>query len=56
MLISLQGDVGGKSIVERYPGTVIKVRTKSEAVVKDIDTWKDYRKECRIKESRKIVH
>ena len=55
MLLSLQGDVGGKSIIERDPGNVVKVRTKSEAVVKDIDTWKDYKKECRIKENRKIV-
>jgi len=55
MLISLQGDVGGKSIVERYPGNVVKVLTKSEAVVKDIDTWKDYKKECRIKNNRGIV-
>jgi molybdenum cofactor cytidylyltransferase len=55
MLLSLQGDVGGKSIIERDPGNVIKVRTKSEAVIKDIDTWKDYKKECRIKKNRKIV-
>lgn len=55
MLLSLQGDVGGKSIVERYPGNVVKVLTKSEAVVKDIDTWKDYKKECRIKNNRGIV-
>jgi CTP:molybdopterin cytidylyltransferase MocA len=55
MLLSLQGDVGGKSIIERDPGNVVKVRTKSEAVIKDIDTWKDYKKECRIKKNRKIV-
>jgi len=55
MLLSLQGDVGGKSIIERDPGNVVKVRTKSEAVIKDIDTWKDYKKECRIKKNRRIV-
>jgi molybdenum cofactor cytidylyltransferase len=55
MLLSLQGDVGGKSIVERDPGNVAKVRTRSEAVIKDIDTWKDYKKECRIKENGEIV-
>jgi len=55
MLLSLQGDVGGKSIIERDPGNVIRVQTKSEAVVKDIDTWKDYKKECRIKKNREII-
>ena len=48
-LLSLRGDVGGKSILERDPGKVVEVRTKSEAVVKDIDTWKDYPKGFRIK-------
>jgi molybdenum cofactor cytidylyltransferase len=48
-LLSLRGDVGGKSIIERYPGSVVEVRTKSEAVVKDIDTWKDYQKEYKIR-------
>jgi CTP:molybdopterin cytidylyltransferase MocA len=48
-LLSLRGDVGGKSIVERYPGNVLEVRTESEAVLMDIDTWKDYKKQFRIK-------
>jgi molybdenum cofactor cytidylyltransferase len=41
-LLKLQGDVGGKSIIERYPEDVRIVHVKSEGVVKDIDTWKDY--------------
>ena len=48
-LLSLRGDVGGKSIVERHAGNVFEVRTESEAVLMDIDTWKDYKKEFRMK-------
>jgi len=48
-LLSLRGDVGGKSIVERHAGTVFEVRTESKAVVMDIDTWKDYEKEFRMR-------
>ena len=41
-LLQLKGDVGGRSIIERHPKEVRVVRTKSEGVVKDIDTWEDY--------------
>ena len=43
-LLRLKGDVGGKSIIEKHPKEVWTVRVKSEGVVKDIDTWRDYRK------------
>ena len=48
-LLKLKGDVGGRSIIEKYPEEVWLVRVKSEGVTKDIDTWKDYRKEFRVK-------
>jgi molybdenum cofactor cytidylyltransferase len=46
-LLNLKGDVGGKSILERYPKDVIIVPVKSEGVVKDINTWQDYKKSSR---------
>lgn len=48
-LLKLRGDVGGKSIIKIYSGSIIEVRTRSEAVVKDIDTWKGYKKEFKMK-------
>lgn len=47
-LLRLKGDVGGKSIVEKHPGKVCIVPVKSEGVIRDIDTWMDYRKELRM--------
>jgi len=44
-LLNLQGDVGGKSIVERHPQEVRAIRVKSIGVVTDVDTWQDYKKE-----------
>ncbi|NWF91276.1 MAG: molybdenum cofactor cytidylyltransferase [Syntrophaceae bacterium] len=38
----LRGDVGGRSIIERYSEEVWTLPVKSEGVVKDIDTRKDY--------------
>jgi len=46
--LRLKGDVGGKSIVEKHPGKVCIVPVKSEGVIRDIDTWMDYRKELRM--------
>jgi molybdenum cofactor cytidylyltransferase len=43
-LLSLKGDVGGRSIIERHPEDVRRVPVKSAGVVKDIDTWQDYKK------------
>jgi molybdenum cofactor cytidylyltransferase len=43
-LLKLKGDAGGRSIIEKYPEEVWLVRVRSEGVIKDIDTWKEYRK------------
>jgi len=43
-LLNLKGDVGGRSIIEKHPEDVRVVPLKSESVVKDVDTWHDYRK------------
>ena len=43
-LLQLKEDVGGKSIIERHPEEVRLVQIRSEGVIKDIDTWKDYKK------------
>jgi molybdenum cofactor cytidylyltransferase len=48
-LLNLKGDVGGRSIIERHPGDIRVVPIKSIGVVKDIDTWQDYRRELRMK-------
>jgi molybdenum cofactor cytidylyltransferase len=42
-LLNLRGDVGGRSVLERYPKDVFIVPVKSEGVVKDINTWQDYK-------------
>ena len=41
-LLKLKGDVGGRSIIEKYPDDVWEVPVKSEAVIMDMDTWRDY--------------
>jgi molybdenum cofactor cytidylyltransferase len=48
-LLNLKGDVGGRSVIERHPGDSRVVPIKSIGVVKDIDTWQDYRRELRMK-------
>jgi molybdenum cofactor cytidylyltransferase len=48
-LLNLKGDVGGRSILERHPQDVRRISIKSEGVVKDIDTWQDYRRALRMK-------
>lgn len=40
----VRGDTGGRSIIENHPDEVVRVRTRSEAVVRDIDTWGEYEK------------
>ncbi len=47
-LLRLKGDVGGRSIVEKHPEDVWIVRVRSKGVVKDIDTWKDYKRQLRV--------
>jgi molybdenum cofactor cytidylyltransferase len=41
-LMRLRGDTGGRSIIETHPGEVVRVRTRSEAVIRDMDTWGEY--------------
>ncbi len=41
-LSKLKGDMGGRSIIEKYPEEVCWVRVKSAGVTKDIDTREDY--------------
>ena len=43
-LMKLRGDTGGKSILQKYPGKVKRIRVRSEGVTKDIDTQEEYRK------------
>jgi len=47
-LLDLKGDVGGRSIIERHPEDVRLVPVKSIGVVKDVDTWQDYKNQLRI--------
>jgi molybdenum cofactor cytidylyltransferase len=47
-LSDLQGDVGGRFIVERHPDDVRLVPVKSRGVVIDIDTWEDYKNQLRV--------
>jgi molybdenum cofactor cytidylyltransferase len=44
-LMKLRGDKGGRSIIESHPQKIIKVQTRSESVVRDMDTWEEYRKQ-----------
>jgi len=43
-LLRLKGDVGGRSVIQKYSNSVIEIRVRSEGVVKDIDTREDYQK------------
>ena len=52
-LLRLKGDKGGRSVLERHPEKVVLVRTRSEGVVKDLDTWKDYQKACKMRKRLK---
>jgi len=47
-LLRLKGDVGGRSIIERHPEDVRLVPVKSIGVVKDVDTWQDYKNQVRV--------
>ena len=44
-LMKIKGDMGGRSIIKRYPEDIWKVYVRSGGVVKDIDIWKDYKRE-----------
>ena len=42
-LMGMQGDTGGRSILENYPEEIFRFRTGSEGVIRDIDTRRQYR-------------
>lgn len=46
-LLKLKGDVGGRSIIEKHPDDVWEVSVKSGAVIRDIDTLQEYKKELK---------
>ncbi len=43
-LLALEGDVGGKEIVENHPEDVLEVEVFSPEVLIDIDSWEDYQR------------
>jgi molybdenum cofactor cytidylyltransferase len=46
-LLNLKGDVGGRFVIEKHPEDVRLVPVKSVGVVKDVDTWQDYKYQLR---------
>jgi len=48
-LLRLRGDEGGKTIIMKHPEDVRMIPVKSEGVLRDIDTWRDYKKELRMR-------
>ena len=43
-LLGMRGDRGGRSILETHPEDILRIRTRSEGVIRDIDTGREYRK------------
>ena len=41
-LLKLRGDTGGKPILLKYSKQIKTIPVRSEGVIKDIDTWRDY--------------
>ncbi|AGK95487.1 molybdenum cofactor cytidylyltransferase [Clostridium pasteurianum] len=41
-LTQLQGDTGGKKIINAHKESIIFVEVKKEEVLMDVDTWEDY--------------
>ena len=48
-LLRLRGDAGGKTIIMKHPEDVHIIPVKSEGVIRDIDTWRNYKKELRMR-------
>ncbi len=46
-LLGLRGDQGGKSTIKRHPKEVRLIPVRSEGVLRDIDTWSEYKKEVK---------
>lgn len=47
-LLRLRKDVGARFLLQKHSESVLEVRTKSEGVLLDMDTWKDYQKRLRL--------
>lgn len=47
-LLNLEGDLGGRSVIERHPEDVRVVPVRSMGVVRDVDTWQDYKYPSRV--------
>lgn len=47
-LLNLKGDLGGRSVIERHPEDVRVVPVRSMGVVRDVDTWQDYKYPFRV--------
>jgi molybdenum cofactor cytidylyltransferase len=48
-LLKVKGDVGGRFVLEKYPERIGLVAVRSEGVLKDIDTWRDYKNGLRMR-------
>ena len=42
-LLELEGDIGGREIIQSHPDDILEVAVDSESVIADIDTITDYR-------------
>jgi molybdenum cofactor cytidylyltransferase len=48
-LLKLKGDMGGRSILRRYPKRIKMIPVRSEGVLRDIDTWQEYKNGLRMR-------
>jgi molybdenum cofactor cytidylyltransferase len=47
-LSRLQGDIGGRTVIEAHEEDVVEVAVDSPAVIMDIDSWEDYKESLRV--------
>ncbi len=52
-LMAVQGDKGGREIIEKYKGLMASVSFESPLVGADVDTWEDYQTLRRLLEGKK---
>jgi molybdenum cofactor cytidylyltransferase len=48
-LLRLKGDTGGMPVMMKHPEDVCIIPVKSEGIIRDIDTWREYIEELRMK-------
>jgi len=48
-LLKLKGDAGGRSLFEKHPESIRMVAVRSEGILKDIDTWQEYKNGLRMR-------